>query len=402
MLDSAHAMVQRSAQRLGLNDKDVTTLVEPDAEHIFDITVGDHTHKAYRIQHSDRRGPYKGGIRFHPHVDIDEVRALAMLMSLKTAVVNIPLGGGKGGVAFDPRDHDKTHVEAVARAYVQAIEQHIGPDKDVPAPDVNTDAEVMDWMTDEYEKLTGDSRKAAFTGKSVAKGGSRGREAATGRGGMIVLREHLKNAGLLGQPLTVAVQGMGNVGYFFAKLASEELRLRVVAVSTSRKQLVIKDYKNNDARLDFSETDFSRTVIDDLASNDTEWADTTDILTHDVDILVLAALEDVVLSENQESVQAKILLELANGPVDDNAHEQLTKRNITVIPDILANAGGVIVSYLEWQQNLKKEQWDEVAVNSELDRILTKAAGEVEDYACVHNVSIKQAAFEIGINRLTT
>lgn len=400
MLDSAHAMVSRSARRLGLDDTQVSGLIEPNAEHIFEVEVGEHTHKAYRIQHSDKRGPYKGGIRFHPHVDVDEVRALAMLMSLKTAVVDIPLGGGKGGVAFDPRDHDKTHVEAVARAYVQALESHIGPDKDVPAPDVNTDAEVMDWMTDEYEQLTGDTRKATFTGKPIGKGGSEGREAATGRGGMIVLREHLAQVKKLGKPLTVAVQGIGNVGYYFAKLAQEELGVRIVAVSNSKQTLAVKDFQNNDSALDFTDTKFSRTVIDELSNAYTASLDPNEILGLDVDILVLAALEDSILPENESIVRAGVLLELANGPVDDEAHESLAERDITVIPDILANAGGVIVSYLEWQQNLNSEQWSEEKVNEELDRILTKAANDVEAYATKHNITLKQAAFELGIKKL--
>jgi glutamate dehydrogenase (NADP+) len=400
MLQSAHAMIQRASSNLALDPVQTDALLTPDKEHVFDIEIAGTTHQAYRVQHSNKRGPYKGGIRFHPQVDIDEVRALAMLMSLKTAVVDIPLGGGKGGVIIDPRTHNPEHIEAVARAYVRALESHIGPDKDVPAPDVNTDAEVMHWMTDEYEKLTGDTRKATFTGKPVDRGGSHGREAATGRGGMIVLREHLKSTGQTGKPLTVAVQGIGNVGYYFAKLAAEELGVRIAAVSNSRQTLTVKDYLNNTDALSLAETVFSRNVIEELAGPHTESLSADAVLGLNVDVLVLAALEDAVMPDNQELIRARVLLELANGPIDDNACSSLAARNIVTIPDILANAGGVIVSYLEWQQNLAGEQWSEERVNAELDRILTKAADTVESYASEHSITLKQAAFEIGISRL--
>ena len=400
MLVSANTMVSRAAKRLGLSPAATKLLMKPAAEHRFETKIGENTHQAYRVQHNDKRGPYKGGIRFHPQVDLDEVRALAMLMSLKTAVVDIPLGGGKGGVVINPREHDETYLDQVARAYVRGLHKHIGPEKDVPAPDVNTDAHTMDVMTDEYEKLTGDKRKATFTGKTVVHGGSHGREAATGRGGMIVLREYLKSCSKAGRPLTVAVQGIGNVGYYFAKIASEELGLRIVAVSNSRQTLEVKDFADNNHSLSFEDTRFSRNVIDELAGEHTESLKPDAILGLNTDVLVLAALEDAVSPENEQKIKAKIVLELANGPVDDAAHSTLTKRGVTVIPDILANAGGVTVSYLEWKQNLANEQWSEGRVNAELDRILTRASDEVCAYATEHKISLKQAAFELGIKRL--
>ncbi|HEX4662028.1 MAG TPA: Glu/Leu/Phe/Val dehydrogenase dimerization domain-containing protein, partial [Candidatus Saccharimonadales bacterium] len=189
MLETAIATIRRVADHMKLPSTEVGKLLNAEKEHIVELEVNGQKHQAYRIQHSSKRGPHKGGIRFHPDVDLDEVRALAMLMSFKTAAVGIPLGGGKGGVAIDPKDYDDKHLEAVARAYVRALHTHIGPTKDVPAPDVNTNAQTMDWMVNEYELLTGEANKASFTGKSLGKGGSEGREAATGRGGVITLRE---------------------------------------------------------------------------------------------------------------------------------------------------------------------------------------------------------------------
>lgn len=218
MLESARAAITRAGKSIGLSDTAVNELITPMNEHFFTVTVDGIKHEAYRVQHNNKRGPFKGGIRFHPRVNHDEVRALATLMSIKCAAVDIPLGGGKGGVAFDPREHDEAHVEAVAREYVRALEKHIGPQIDVPAPDVNTNAEIIDWMVDEYEKLTGDTSKASFTGKSISGGGSLGREAATGRGGVIALREYCKARGIDTHGLRVAVQGIGMSAFILLTL----------------------------------------------------------------------------------------------------------------------------------------------------------------------------------------
>lgn len=401
MLTSAQAMVQRAAMHLELPNRTVRALLKPNKEHVFDIEVDGQVHQAYRIQHSNKRGPYKGGIRFYPTVSIDEVRALAMLMSLKTAVVNIPLGGAKGGVTIDPKQYDAEHLEKVARGFVRALEPYIGPDKDIPAPDVNTDGTTMGWMVNEYETLTGDTSHASFTGKSISHGGSHGREAATGRGGMLALKEYLESAGLLNTPLTVAVQGIGNVGYYFARCAKAELpSVRIIAVSNSRQTIAIRNYGDNSNQLEFAHTYFSRTVIDELTSPYTEQLPADAIISLPVDILVLAALEDAVTQENVQTVHTKIVVELANGPLDDAAHETLTGNGVVVLPDILANAGGVIVSYLEWLQNRAGEQWSEERVNHRLAEILVPATKDVITYATEHGISLKQSAFEIGIKRL--
>jgi len=255
MLESAETMIRRAAKRVGLSAAETDDVLKPMYEHHFEITVDGVTHQAYRVQHNNARGPFKGGIRFHPHVDKNEVRALATLMSLKCAAVDIPLGGGKGGVAFDPRLYDDKHVEEVSRQFVWGLKDVIGPELDVPAPDVNTDDKIIGWMVDEYEKLTGDTTHASFTGKSIAQGGSEGRAEATGRGGVIALREYCKAKGVPTKGLTVAVQGIGNVGFYFAQIAQEELGVKIVAAANSRQMI------ENPDGLDFKGLEFDRDVL---------------------------------------------------------------------------------------------------------------------------------------------
>lgn len=398
MLTTAQQSIQRAARRLGLSEQEIQNVFKAEAEHIFEVEVEGNTYPAYRIQHSSKRGPFKGGIRFHPEVDLDEVRALATLMSLKTAAVGIPLGGGKGGVAIDPKIHDKVHLEAVARAYVEKLHKHIGPDKDVPAPDVNTDGQIIDWMVDEYESLTGDTSKASFTGKTLQNGGSEGREAATGRGGVIALGEYIAAHPELPKPLTVAVQGIGNVGFFFAQIAESELPVRIVAASDSQRTLVVNDMTTG--VLAFKDVAFRKGVLDDLASFNTTFKERDDILELPVDVLVCAALGDAITARNADTVQAKLVVELANGPVDDKAYQLLTGRGIESIPDIIANAGGVIVSYLEWQQNKTGEHWTEAEVNRKLMDILAPATKSMLVRAKTEKVSLRDAAFENALESL--
>jgi glutamate dehydrogenase/leucine dehydrogenase len=401
MLQTAQSLITRAGRQLGLDKTTIQELLTANAEHAFEIRLSTgKTHKAYRVQHDNRRGPYKGGIRFHPDVNLEEVRALATLMSLKTAAVGIPLGGAKGGVAVNPRDLTSSELEELSRQYAAHLQPHIGPDRDIPAPDVNTNATIIDWMVDEYEKLTGDTTKASFTGKSLPKGGSLGRDAATGRGGVIALREYLKHEGKLGRPLTLAVQGYGNVGSFFATIAAHDHpEWKLVAASDSATAVYsadglnaqeLRNYKANRARF----AAYKAPGIRHLPG--------LKLPSLDVDVLVLAGLGDAVIQANMRAVQAKYILELANGPVNEAAAEYLTNRGVTILPDVVANAGGVIVSYLEWRQNKSGEYWSETQVNGELEKTMSQAVRDMSAMAASKNVPLKEAAFMVAIQRLTS
>ncbi len=394
MLESAKSMINQASDRLQLSEENRKALLSANYKHSSTITVDGQDYSAFRVQHSNKRGPYKGGIRFHHEVDFDEVEALATLMSFKTAVVDIPLGGGKGGVVIDAKSHTKEHLEKVARAYVQALHKHLGPNKDIPAPDVNTNAEIIDWMVDEYQSITGDATRASFTGKSLSNGGSEGREEATGRGGVIVLREVLKRLRKSPKNITVAVQGIGNVGYYFSKIAHEELGVSIVAVSNSKQTLLSADGFN------FTNTQYSRDIISLLEEQSDYQTDSDAIIREEVDVLVCAALDGSVRKDNESTVHAGIILELANGPVTHQAHELLHKKGTIIIPDIVANAGGVIVSYYEWLQNNNNEHWSVDEVRKKLDESLTTSTRSMIDYAEKHSISLKQAGFEIAIQRL--
>lgn len=399
MLESAQHLIERVGKTLGLSREDIDYVLSIDHEHVFDITLSNgNTHKAFRVQHNNDLGPYKGGIRFHPDVDLEEVRALATLMSLKTAAVGLPLGGGKGGVSVDPRKLSIGELEELSRAYARHLHPHIGPDKDVPAPDVNTNSQIIDWMVDEYEQITGDMTKASFTGKSVGKGGSLGREAATGRGGVLVLQAVLQHLKLDKKELTYGIQGFGNVGLFFGVVAEQILPKLMLSAGTdssggistafgiSAKELA--DYKNAGKKLY------------DYKDDDTVQISNEQLLHEDVDILVLAALGDVVTEKNADEVKAKIVLELANGPVSDRAYDKLMARGVIVVPDILANAGGVIVSYLEWLQNRAGDHWEAAKVEKEMEQYLVPATSKALKYASENKVSLKEAALALAMRRI--
>jgi len=304
------------------------------------------TFKAFRLQHNDAVGPYKGGIRFHPNVSEDEVKALSMWMTWKCSVVGIPYGGAKGGVICDPKTMSEAELERLSRAYIQAIAKYIGPFKDVPAPDVNTTPQIMAWMVDEYEKIAGKHEPGVITGKPVEVGGSLGRTEATGLGGFYVL-EQLRKVRNLPQNITIAVQGVGNVGYWFIEFA-KKAGYRVVAWSNSKGG----EYKGK------------------KITNE-------QLLELPVDILVPAALENQITKDNAGKIKAKYIIEMANGPVTPEADEILHRRGIISIPDVLANAGGVTVSYFEWCQNNMGYYWGKDEVFSKLKVIMDKAFGEV-------------------------
>lgn len=397
MLDTAQHLIRQAGAKLGMDEETVEAILKANAEHAFEIKLDDgQSFKAYRVQHNNKRGPYKGGIRFHPEVNLDEVTALATLMSFKTAAVGLPLGGGKGGIAVNPKTLNDAQLEELSRKYVRHLQPHIGPEKDVPAPDVNTNPKIIDWMVDEYETLTKESDHASFTGKSLANGGSLGRDAATGHGGEIVLDELLKLRGEDGKPLTYAVQGFGNVGSFFATVAERDhANWQLVAASDSASGLYdagglsakeLAAFKQNGG----SFRDYQGGPNMEQVSND-------DLLALEVDVLVLAALGDAVTATNAKAVKAKFLLELANAPVSDEAIKPLEAAGKIIVPDVLANAGGVIVSYLEWLQNRQGEHWALDKVNDQLRDYLTKATADIVKLADDHQVSLKEAAIMQGL-----
>lgn len=391
MLTSTRQLITRVGQKIGLSEADIAYLLTIDKEHTFEIELESGAkHSAYRVQHNNKRGPYKGGIRFHPEVDLDEVRALATLMSLKTAAVGIPFGGGKGGIAVDPRQLSEAELEELSRKYVQYLEPHIGPEKDVPAPDVNTNPKVIDWMVDEYAALTGDTSKASFTGKSLRAGGSLGRDAATGRGGVLALQAVLETHKLDKKPLTYAIQGFGNVGLFFAEVAAELLPNLTLTAATDSSGGVSSAFGLEVDELAAYKKSGKKLV--EYSDDETVSISNQQLLAEEVDILVLAALGDVITPQNVDEVQAKYVLELANGPVADEANEVLDNRGVIVIPDILANAGGVIVSYLEWLQNKQGEHWDEDKVNKRLNNILVPAVVASLETAKKDRLTLKEAA----------
>jgi glutamate dehydrogenase/leucine dehydrogenase len=396
-LKDVQAGIRRAAKAQKFDTTKTESLITPNHTHKFDVKLGSgKSFQGYRVQHDNRRGPYKGGLRFHPEVNEDEVATLATLMTFKTAAVGLPLGGGKGGITVNPKELSEAELEELSREFARQLAEHIGPDVDIPAPDVNTNSKIIDWMVEEYEAISGDNNKASFTGKSLGKGGSEGRVAATGRGGMIVLREVLKLMGWKDWPLTMAVQGFGNVGSFFATVAADEQKKWSLVAATDS-----SGGPTDVAGLDAHAVDAFKKAgnkLKDYEADDTLGPD--DIFGEEVDVLVLGALGDAVTKDNMKNVRAKIVLELANGPLSFEAREYLTKKGVIIVPDILANAGGVIVSYLEWQQNRAGEHWDEARVNKELDRILVEATKAIWDEYQNDHSSLGDAAMTVALKRL--
>jgi glutamate dehydrogenase/leucine dehydrogenase len=416
MLESAQALIKKTAKNLGFDEEIIKRLIEPEmiCEFSFPVKMDNgqiKVFKGWRIQHNSALGPYKGGIRFHPETVREEVQALATLMSIKCAVAGLPYGGAKGGVLVDPKKLSSAELERLSREYVKKIAHFIGEDVDVPAPDVNTNPQIMAWMIDEYQKIKGHQSKATFTGKPVAMGGSLGRTEATGRGGVIVLKALLEKLGrenFSPSTLTIAVQGFGNVGYYFAKIASEA-RFKVVAVSDS-KGAIIKPKGDKLEALDIPLVMECKKEKGTLAGCycaggvcDTKGGKTItneELLELPVDILVPAALENVINEKNMKNIKAKIIIEMANGPVTEEAYEYLSKKGVIIVPDVLANSGGVTVSYLEWVQNKAGYYWSEEEVNSKLEVMMKKAFEAIWEKASKKKIPLKQAAFEVALERI--
>jgi glutamate dehydrogenase/leucine dehydrogenase len=350
--------------------------------------------QAYRSQHNNARGPFKGGIRYHQDVTIDEVKALSTWMTWKCAVVDIPYGGGKGGIIVNPNELSINELERLSREYARALVPFIGQDIDIPAPDVNTNGQIMSWILDEYELITGKKEPGVITGKPIELGGSLGRDRATGQGGVYVLQELTRQLSLDPNNIKIAIQGFGNAGQWFARLASK-LGYIIVAVSDSKSGIYnengldvekIIEFKNNNNGLD-KYIEYSQ------ISN-------KELLELPVDILVPAALENVINTSNADKIQAKYILELANGPTTPEADEILFGKNIMVIPDVLANAGGVTVSYFEWVQNRMGYYWTQEEVLQKLEPIMVKAFQDSYAKTAQLQVNMRIGTYVLAVERV--
>ena len=352
--------------------------------------------EAFRVQHSNARGPCKGGIRYHPAVTIDEVRALASWMTWKCAIVNIPFGGAKGGIVCDPRRLSKSELERLTRRYAYEISPIIGPDRDIPAPDVYTDSQIMAWIMDTYSMTHGNSSPGVVTGKPTYLGGSFGRNEATARGCLFVIRSGCETLGINLKGATVVIQGFGNAGSIAAELLAQE---GAVIIAVSDTQGCIQNRNGFDVPALLAHKAKTGSVTN---FPDSEPLTNDALLALPCDILVPAALENQITLENVDSIQARIIAEAANGPTTPDADEALFRRGIMVIPDILANAGGVTVSYFEWVQDLQELFWDEDDVNRRLERVMVKAFNDVYAMAKKYNVDLRTGAYILAIDRVAT
>lgn len=400
-------------ENLDLSSAEKKLLLKPQHTHKKTVSIKLDDGKsaeftAFRVQYNNARGPYKGGIRYHPAADEDEVKALAALMAIKTAVAGIPFGGAKGGVQCDPKTLGRRELQELSRAYVRAFMDHLGPDVDIPAPDVNTTPAIMAWMRDEFEKRTGTFSPAMITGKPLSYGGSRGRDTATARGGFFILQELIEGEALDPSNLRVAVQGFGNVGGTIARVLHGAGHI-VVAVSDSRGGIYSPDgvdpvrmenYKNKTGSVAGEYCKGSVCDIGKMKLDGVRRVGNEELLELPCDILIPAALDNVITAKNAKKIKAKIIFELANGPTAPEADEILERRRIKVIPDVLANAGGVIVSYFEWIQGRSGEQWTDERVDSELKRVILNAYSDVRRERHRRHVSFRRAAFILGIGRI--
>lgn len=354
--------------------------------------------EGYRVQYNDARGPYKGGIRFHPKTNLAEVKALAFWMAIKCATVDVPFGGGKGGVTVDAKKLSERELEALSRGWVKALYKYLGPEVDVPAPDVYTTPQIMAWMVDEYSALTGKWQPGAFTGKPLAIGGAVGRESSTGLGGLFVLNKLMAKLKRKPSQTTVAVQGFGNVGYFMAKLL-HGVGYKVIAVSDSHGGIVdvTKKGLDPDAIMQNKRQHGGITVTD---TKKFRAVTNEQLLALHVDVLVPAALENAVTGRNAGKVKAKIVLEMANGGVTPDADAKLRRKKVVVVPDILANAGGVVGSYFEWVQNTTNSYWAEKRFTAELKDVMERAFDAAWKAHDAHATDLRTAAWIVATKRI--
>ncbi len=397
-LDKTCEIIQRE-KKITIKTEEIEILKKPKrvVEASFPVTMDNGKLKiftGYRVQYNDVRGPFKGGIRFHPKVDLDEVKALAFWMTIKCAVVNIPYGGGKGGITVDTKKLSQREIERLTRAYVRVMANIIGPDRDIPAPDVYTNSQVMAWFMDEYSQIKGVNTPAVVTGKPIEIGGSQGRDTATAQGGFYVFDNLRKKLRIKKNQIEIAIQGFGNAGLNFAKIAADH-DFKIIAISDSqggiynKKGIDIKKaikYKKENGQL-------RGFKLAEEISNE-------ELLELPVNVLVPAALENVITEKNVKNIKAKIIVELANGPTSIKAGEELFEKGVYVIPDVLANAGGVVVSYFEWVQNIRHFYWDAKKVQNNLSYIMNKSFKEVWETSQKYKTNMRTGAYITAIERL--
>lgn len=397
--DNVLATVENAANILGYKPAEYEAVKYPERELSVSVPVrmddgSVKVFKGYRVQHSTVRGPAKGGIRYHQNVNLDEVKALSAWMTFKCAVADIPYGGGKGGVVVDPTTLSDGEKQRLTRRFTSMISPIIGPDKDIPAPDVGTNAEVMGWIMDTYSMLNGHSTPAVVTGKPIALGGSEGRNEATGRGIMLNTLYICQKLGIDIKAATVTIQGMGNVGSVTAKLLNKE-GAKIVAVSDVSGGIYNENGLNIPAILKYLSV--KGNLLSGYNEDGMKRISNEELLTLDTTILIPAALENQINKDNADKIKAKVIVEGANGPTTIEADEILDKKGVVLVPDILANSGGVIVSYFEWVQNLQSFEWTEEEVNSKLSRKMSKAFENVYGIAKEKNVSLRTGAYLIAL-----
>ncbi len=410
----AQEQLQKAASRLKLSPALLERLETPDRiiEISMPVEMDDgrtEIFQGYRVQHNNMRGPYKGGLRYHPKVDMDEVKALSFWMTMKNAIVDVPFGGGKGGITVDPKKLSEGELERLTRAFARELAPHIGPQVDVPAPDVNTSAKIMAWIRDEYSKVVGKDSPAVVTGKPVENGGSEGRSEATGLGGFYTLVEMMKLTQRTQRGASVAIQGFGNVGSFLATYL-KDAGFKISALSDSKGGLyVVNGIPDLRAVAECKEKSgklagcYCVGSVCDLSNMDTLGGrdiSPEEVLELPVDIVVPAALENAITGASAGRVQAKIVLEMANGPTTREADEILGRKGVLVIPDVLANAGGVAVSYFEWYQNMHGEIWKKEDVLKKLEEKMNTATRAVYEASKEFDVSIRDAAYIVALKRL--
>ena len=404
--------LEKAAKALALDENALELLDRPQRVHEVAIPVKMDNGKiknfrGYRVQYNNARGPYKGGIRFHPQVDLSEISALAFWMALKCAVVGIPFGGAKGGIEVNPKELSLREIEELSRGYVRALFLELGPKIDIPAPDMYTNPQIMGWMMDEYSRMRGYTSPASFTGKPVETGGIVGRDTATADGGLIALEKVREKSGKDTKDMRVVIQGFGNAGYTFA-FRAYAAGYKIVAVSDSKGGIRAKNGSSIDPNVVMANKK-EKGLIDGMycvgSVCDTENYEpiTNDaLLETECDVLVPAALENQITKENASRIQAKVILELANGPTTPEADEALFKKGTIVIPDILANAGGVTVSYFEWLQNLQNDAWSREEVHKRLSSIMGTAFDAVWEAKTKYNTDMRTGAFILAIERIVS